>query len=65
VFAPTPWSFHPRGELAGVDVAALCFALSALAPDTLLAEAAIAVVEEVGVAFCFGCSELGKRRQCA
>lgn len=45
------------GALAGVDVRALRFALSALAPGTLLAGAAIELVEKVGVAFCFGCSE--------
>ena len=45
------------GALAGVEIAALRFALEAIAPGTLLAGAAIEIDEQPGQAFCMGCGE--------
>ncbi|BEG78263.1 MULTISPECIES: hydrogenase maturation nickel metallochaperone HypA/HybF [Burkholderiales] len=45
------------GQLAGVDVRALRFALEALAPGTLLDGAAIQIEEPLGQAWCLGCSQ--------
>lgn len=45
------------GQLAGVDVRALRFALEALAPGTLLEGAAIEIEEPPGQAWCLGCSQ--------
>lgn len=44
------------GQLAGVDVRALRFALEALAPGTLLDGARIEIDEPAGQAWCLGCS---------
>jgi hydrogenase nickel incorporation protein HypA/HybF len=46
------------GKLAGVEVEALRFALGAIAPDTLLADAAVEIVEPEGRARCFDCGGL-------
>jgi hydrogenase nickel incorporation protein HypA/HybF len=43
------------GQLAGVDVRALRFALDALAPGTLLAGAEIVIDEPPGQAWCLAC----------
>lgn len=43
------------GQLAGVDVRALRFALEALAPGTLLQGAEIVIDEPPGQAWCLGC----------
>ena len=45
------------GQLAGVDVRALRFALESLAPGTLLEGAAIDIEEPPGQAWCLGCSQ--------
>jgi hydrogenase nickel incorporation protein HypA/HybF len=45
------------GQLAGVDVRALRFALEALAPGTLLDGAHIEIEEPAGQAWCLGCSQ--------
>lgn len=44
------------GELAGVDVRALRFALESLAPGTLLAGAQIDIEAPPGQAWCLACS---------
>jgi len=44
------------GRLAGVEVRALRFALEAIAPDTCLHGASIAIDEPAGVAWCLPCS---------
>ncbi|AOW14732.1 hydrogenase nickel incorporation protein HypA [Hydrogenophaga crassostreae] len=44
------------GQLAGVDVRALRFALESLAPDTVLDGAAFEIEEPPGQAWCMGCS---------
>lgn len=44
------------GQLAGVDLRALRFALEALAPGTLLQGARIDFEEPAGQAWCMGCS---------
>ncbi len=44
------------GALAGVEIAALRFALEALAPGTLLEGAVIAIDEQPGTAWCLQCS---------
>ena len=43
------------GQLAGVDVRALRFAIESLAPGTLLDGAAIEIDEPPGQAWCMGC----------
>ncbi|TNF63736.1 MAG: hydrogenase maturation nickel metallochaperone HypA [Burkholderiales bacterium] len=43
------------GQLAGVDVAALRFALESLAPGTLLQDARIDIEEPPGQAWCLPC----------
>lgn len=45
------------GELAGVDVRALRFALESLAPGTLLQGAQIAIETPPGQAWCLGCGQ--------
>lgn len=45
------------GALCSVDVRALRFALEAIAPGTVLQEAALHIEEPPGQAFCFGCGE--------
>lgn len=45
------------GQLAGVDVRALSFALEALAPGTLLDGARIEIDEPAGQAWCLACSQ--------
>jgi hydrogenase nickel incorporation protein HypA/HybF len=45
------------GQLAGVDVRALRFALESLAPGTLLDGAAIEIDEPPGQAWCLRCSQ--------
>lgn len=45
------------GELAGVDVRALRFALESLAPGTLLAGAQIDIDEPAGQALCMACGQ--------
>jgi hydrogenase nickel incorporation protein HypA/HybF len=45
------------GALAGVELAALRFALEAAAPGTLLDGARIEIDEVPGQAFCMGCGE--------
>ena len=45
------------GALAGVEIAALRFALEAIAPGTLLQGAEIAIDEVPAHAFCMGCCE--------
>lgn len=45
------------GQLAGVDVRALRFALEALAPGTLLDGAHIEIEEPAGQAWCLTCSQ--------
>ncbi|MCW5654891.1 hydrogenase maturation nickel metallochaperone HypA [Hydrogenophaga sp.] len=45
------------GELSGVDVRALRFALEALAPGTLLEGAAIEIEQPPGQAWCLACSQ--------
>lgn len=45
------------GQLAGVDVRALRFALESLAPGTLLDGAAIDIEEPPGQALCIGCGQ--------
>ncbi len=44
------------GALAGVEVAALRFALQALAPGTCLAQAEVEIHEPPGQAWCMACS---------
>lgn len=44
------------GQLAGVEVAALRFALEALAPGTLLAGARIDIEQPPGQAWCLDCA---------
>lgn len=44
------------GKLAGVDVRALRFALTSLAPGTLLEGAQIEIEEPAGEAWCMSCS---------
>ncbi|UIF88137.1 hydrogenase maturation nickel metallochaperone HypA [Cupriavidus sp. UYPR2.512] len=44
------------GQLSGVDVRALRFALESLAPSTLLDGANIEIEEPPGQAWCLGCS---------
>ncbi|MEW5886656.1 MAG: hydrogenase maturation nickel metallochaperone HypA [Pseudomonadota bacterium] len=44
------------GQLAGVDVAALRFALDCIAPGTRLEGARIELLETPGQAWCLGCS---------
>jgi hydrogenase nickel incorporation protein HypA/HybF len=44
------------GQLAGVDVRALRFALESLAPGTLLHGAQIQIDEPPGQAWCMGCA---------
>lgn len=46
------------GKLAGVEVEALRFALAAMAPGTLLANAEIEIREPGGRARCFDCGHL-------
>jgi hydrogenase nickel incorporation protein HypA/HybF len=45
------------GQLAGVEVRALRFALESLAPGTLLEGAVIEIEEPPGQAWCMGCSQ--------
>lgn len=45
------------GQLAGVDVRALRFALESLAPGTLLEGARIAIDEPPGQAWCMSCDQ--------
>lgn len=45
------------GQLAGVDVRALRFALESLAPGTLLDGAQIEIDEPAGQAWCMGCGQ--------
>lgn len=45
------------GQLAGVDVQALRFALESLAPGTLLAGADIHIEEPPGQAWCLACAQ--------
>lgn len=45
------------GQLAGVDVRALRFALESLAPGTLLEGAAFEIEEPPGQAWCMGCAQ--------
>ena len=45
------------GQLAGVDVGALRFALDSLAPGTLLDGAIIEIEEPPGQAWCEGCDQ--------
>jgi hydrogenase nickel incorporation protein HypA/HybF len=45
------------GQLAGVDVRALSFALESLAPGTLLEGAEIEMAHPPGQAWCMGCSQ--------
>ncbi len=45
------------GQLAGVDVRALRFALESLAPGTLLEGAQIDIEEPPGQAWCMGCGQ--------
>lgn len=45
------------GQLAGVDVRALRFALESLAPGTLLEGAQIEIEEPVGQAWCLPCGQ--------
>lgn len=45
------------GQLAGVDVRALHFALESLAPGTLLARARIVIEEPPGQAWCRPCGQ--------
>lgn len=45
------------GQLAGVDVRALRFALESLAPGTLLEGARIQMVETPGQALCLACGQ--------
>ncbi len=45
------------GQLAGVDVRALRFALESLAPGTLLEGVAIEIEEPSGQAWCLGCGQ--------
>lgn len=45
------------GQLAGVDVRALRFALESLAPGTLLEGALIEIEEPPGQAWCMGCAQ--------
>lgn len=45
------------GQLAGVDVRALRFALESLAPGTVLEDARIQIDEPSGQAWCMDCSQ--------
>jgi hydrogenase nickel incorporation protein HypA/HybF len=45
------------GQLAGVDVRALRFALESLAPGTVLEGASFEIEEPPGQAWCLGCSQ--------
>ncbi|MCB4363066.1 hydrogenase maturation nickel metallochaperone HypA [Hydrogenophaga taeniospiralis] len=45
------------GQLAGVDVRALRFALESLAPGTVLEGAEIQIEEPPGQAWCMGCGQ--------
>jgi len=45
------------GQLAGVDVRALRFAIESLAPGTVLAGADIQIEEPPGQAWCLGCGQ--------
>lgn len=45
------------GQLAGVDVRALRFALESLAPGTVLDGAVIEIEEPPGQAWCMGCAQ--------
>lgn len=45
------------GQLAGVDVRALRFALESLAPGTLLEGAKVDIDEPPGQAWCMGCAQ--------
>jgi len=45
------------GQLAGVDVHSLRFALESLAPGTLLQAAVIVIEEPPGQAWCMGCAQ--------
>jgi hydrogenase nickel incorporation protein HypA/HybF len=45
------------GQLAGVDVSALRFALESLAPGTLLQGARVDIEETPGQAVCLGCGQ--------
>jgi hydrogenase nickel incorporation protein HypA/HybF len=45
------------GQLAGVDVRALRFALESLAPGTVLEGAVIQIEEPPGQAWCMGCTQ--------
>lgn len=45
------------GQLAGVDVRALRFALESLAPGTVLEGAEIQIDEPPGQAWCMGCAQ--------
>ena len=45
------------GQLAGVDVRALRFALESLAPGTVLDGAQIEIEEPPGKAWCMGCAQ--------
>lgn len=45
------------GALAGVEIAALRFALEAIAPGTLLQGAQVTIDEVPAQAFCMGCCE--------
>lgn len=45
------------GQLAGVDVRALRFALEALAPGTVLQDTEITIEQPPGQAWCLGCGQ--------
>ncbi|HMN91953.1 MAG TPA: hydrogenase maturation nickel metallochaperone HypA [Hydrogenophaga sp.] len=45
------------GQLAGIDLHALRFALESLAPGTILAGARIVIEEPPGLAFCLPCGQ--------
>lgn len=45
------------GSLAGVDVAALRFAIECIAPGTLLEQAAVVIDEPPGQAWCMMCNQ--------
>jgi hydrogenase nickel incorporation protein HypA/HybF len=51
------------GELSGVEVRALRFALEALAPGTLLQDAAIEIEQPPGQAWCLACAASVALRQ--
>ena len=45
------------GQLAGVEVQALRFALTCIAPDTRLEGAQIEIIESPGQGWCLGCQQ--------